>query len=307
MPAEEALRGAGKTALGAAMVRAAESGRADRLFDDPYAQAFLDAAPGAFPRRPGAGEQPAGAGPIQAAGAAFYARAAVRTRFFDDYLSAAVAAGRRQVVLLAAGLDARAFRLAWPPGTRVFEVDVPGVLAFKDEVLAGCSAVPRCERVTVPADLRRDWAERLAEAGFGQTGPTAWLAEGVLLYLTAGEAGRLLSRVTALSAAGSRLGFEHSPAGAGELAARAGQLPALREYAPLWKGGLGDGAPGWLAAHGWQPEFRELAAVAGWYRREIADPGHGGFLTATRGMPGRYPAGPIPAPACRAAAPDIPG
>ena len=234
MPAEEALRGAGKTALGAAMVRAAESGRADRLFDDPYAQAFLDAAPGAFPRRPGAGEQPAGAGPIQAAGAAFYARAAVRTRFFDDYLSAAVAAGRRQVVLLAAGLDARAFRLAWPPGTRVFEVDVPGVLAFKDEVLAGCSAVPRCERVTVPADLRRDWAERLAEAGFGQTGPTAWLAEGVLLYLTAGEAGRLLSRVTALSAAGSRLGFEHSPAGArrtrrpGRPAARAaGVRPAV--------------------------------------------------------------------------------
>src|SRR5579875_282490 len=91
----ETLRGAGKTALGAAMVRAAETGRADRLFDDPYAQAFLDAAPGAFAGSPGTEERPAGA--------AFYARAAVRTRFFDDYLSAAVAAGTRQVVLLAAG------------------------------------------------------------------------------------------------------------------------------------------------------------------------------------------------------------
>ncbi len=296
MSADEALRGAGKTALGAAMVRARESGRADRLFDDPYAQAFLDAAPGALPGQPGAGQPAAGRQPVGRArpagtGAALYDRAAVRTRFFDDCLSAAVAAGRRQVVLLAAGLDARAFRLAWPPGTRVFEVDVPGVLAFKDQVLAGRGAVPRCERVTVPADLRQDWAERLAGARFDPASPAAWLAEGVLLYLTTGEAGRLLSRVTALSAAGSWLGFEHSPAAAGELTAQASRLPSLREYAPLWKGGLADGASGWLVAHGWRPEFRELAAVAGGYRRNV--PGQGGFLTATLAAPPGTDAGQV--------------
>jgi len=303
MPTREALRGAGKTALGAAMIRAAESGRADRLFDDPYAQAFLDAVPAAFPGLPAAGIEHAGdAGPMSA-GAAFCARAAVRTRFFDDYLSDAASAGCRQVVLLAAGLDARAFRLAWPPGTRVFEVDVPGVLAFKDEVLARRRATARCERVTVPADLSQDWAERLAGAGLDPASQAAWLAEGVLLYLTTGEAGRLLSRVSALSAPGSRLGFEHSPAAADELAAQARRLSALREYAALWKGGLGDGAPAWLVAHGWRPEFRGLAAVAGCYRREVAGPRRGGFLTATRGTPGaptRYPTGPISAPASSA-------
>jgi methyltransferase (TIGR00027 family) len=257
------------------MIRARESGRADRLFNDRYAQVFLDAALGPFPA---AGNGLAnGPFPASADGIAFYARAAVRTRFFDDYLSAAVTAGCGQVVLLAAGLDARAFRLAWSPGTRVFEVDGPDVLSFKDTVLADRGAIARCERVTVPADLGQDWTARLGEAGFERCRRTAWLAEGVLLYLTAGEAGRLLSRVTALSAPGSQLAFEHSPAPAADRPA------ALREYAPVWKGGLGEGASAWLAGHGWQPEFRALAAVAGWYRREVPGPRHGGFLTATRG------------------------
>lgn len=171
--------------------------------------------------------------------------------------------------------------MAWPPGTRVFEVDVPAVVAFKEEVLAGRGAVPRCGRIMVPADLRYDWAAQLAGSGFDGAAPAAWLAEGVL-YLTAGEAGRLLSGVTAMSVPGSRLGFEHSPAAAAELAAGTGRLPAMREYAPLWKGGLGEGAPGWLAAHGWKPEFHELAVAARRYQRELSGPGHGGFLTATR-------------------------
>jgi methyltransferase (TIGR00027 family) len=215
-------------------------------------------------------------------GAVLYARGVIRTRFFDDYLAAATAAGCRQVVLLAAGLDTGAFRLAWPSHTRVFEVDLRDVLAFKEMVLGGRAAAPRCERITVPADLRQDWTDALATAGFDATGPAAWLAEGLLLYLTGDEARRLLTAVTGLSAPGSRLSFEHSPTAAAALTGQARQMPALQQYAALWKGGLGDDAPRWLAGHGWLPQFHELAALADSYRRPVPRPAHGGFLTAAR-------------------------
>jgi methyltransferase (TIGR00027 family) len=278
-------QGVGRTALGVAIVRARESQRDDRLFDDPYAQAFADAAPGAFPELPQTGEQLAALGPLASVGAAFYAHAVIRTRFFDDYLAAAATAGCRQVVLLAAGLDTRAFRLAWPGHTTVFEIDLPGVLAFKDTVLSARGAVPRCERVVVPADLREDWTGALAGAGFDRAGPAAWLAEGLLLYLTAEQASRLLTEVSELSAPGSRLSFEHDPEAAATLAGQARQMPALRRYASLWRGGLGGDAPGWLAGRGWQPQVRDLAAVAAAYGRPVPDPSRGGFLTAGRPGP----------------------
>jgi methyltransferase (TIGR00027 family) len=271
----------GKTALGVARVRARESQREDRLFDDPYAQAFVDAAPGAFPEEQAVRERPAAHGPLASLGAAFYAHAIIRTRFYDEYLTAATAAGSRQVVLLAAGLDTRAFRLAWPAGTRVFELDLPGVLAFKEAVLAARGAVPRCERVTVPADLREDWPARLAVAGFGPGRPVTWLAEGLIIYLTAGEAERMFSMVSDLSAPGGRLAFEHDPAGTDRLTTGARQIPAMRKYTSLWKGGLGD-APGWLAGHGWRPEFHRLAALGTSYGRPVPGPGGSGFLTAVR-------------------------
>jgi methyltransferase (TIGR00027 family) len=271
----------GKTALGVARVRALESQRADRLFDDPYAQAFLDAAPGAFPEERAVRERPAAHGPLASLGAAFSAHAVIRTRFYDDFLTAATAAGSRQVVLLAAGLDTRAFRLAWPAGTRVFELDLPGVLAFKKAVLDAHGAVPRCERVTVPADLREDWPAQLAAAGFGPAEPSTWLAEGLIIYLTAGEAERLLSLAGDLSVPGGRLAFEHDPAGLDTMTATARQIPAMRKYTALWKGGLGD-PPRWLADHGWRPEFHGLAALGRSYRRPVPDSARSGFLTAER-------------------------
>ncbi len=279
------LQGVGKTALGVALIRARESRRDDRLFDDPYAQAFVDTAPGAFPEERRTGKQLAAPGPLASLGAVFHAHAVIRTRFFDDYLAAAAAAGCLQVVLLAAGLDTRAFRLAWPERTRVFEADLPDVLAFKDTVLAACGAGPRCERITVPADLREDWTAELTRAGFNSTRPTAWLAEGLLLYLTAREAGQLLTGVSELSAPGSQLSFEHSPMGSASLTATARQMPTMQQYTTLWKGGLGDDAPGWLAGHGWPPRFHELADLASSYRRPVADPARGGFLTAIRRNP----------------------
>jgi methyltransferase (TIGR00027 family) len=274
-------QGVGKTALGVARVRALESQREDRLFDDPYAQAFVDAAPGAFPEERAVRERPAAHGPLASLGAAFSAYAVIRTRFYDDFLTAATAAGSRQVVLLAAGLDTRAFRLAWPTGTRVFELDLPGVLAFKEAVLGARGAVPRCERVTVPADLREDWPVRLTAAGFDPAEPATWLAEGLIIYLTAGEAGRLFSMVGDLSVPGGRLAFEHDPAGLDTMTARARQIPAMRAYASLWKGGLGD-PPGWLAGHGWRPEFHRLTALGRAYGRPVVDSASSGFLTAVR-------------------------
>jgi methyltransferase (TIGR00027 family) len=227
----------GMTALGMAAVRAAENDREDRLFDDPYAQLFLDAMPAAFPLRWSSG--------TASLGAMFASHGAIRTRFFDDYL---LGSGCQQIVLLAAGLDTRAFRLTWPHEVRLFEIELPDVLAFKEPVLAGRET--RCERRTVAADLRADWPMDLIKAGFDPDTRTAWLAEGLLIYLSADDAARVFEAVGELSSPGSRLAFEHDSS-ASPLVDEARSVPAMAEFAKLWKGGLGPDAPAWLAGHGW--------------------------------------------------------
>ncbi|MFG1702139.1 SAM-dependent methyltransferase [Nonomuraea sp. M3C6] len=254
------LTGVAKTAVGAAWVRAQESERADRLFDDPYARMFVEAA--GTDHRGGARDF-------------FGDHLVFRTRFFDDYLTAA---GCAQVVLLACGLDSRAYRLDWPGGVRVFELDLPELLAFKDRVLAG--AEPRCERVAVPVDLREDWPRALRAAGFEPGEPTAWLAEGLLIYLSAAESAALLTRVGELSAPGSRLAFEHDSAAAADLMERARAMPSMRRVAALWKGGLGEDAATWLGARGWRARTVERAELASRYGRPSS--GRGGFLVAER-------------------------
>ena len=276
MRSRESLRGVGKTALGVARVRAEESRRPNRLFDDPYAQAFLDAVPGAFAEE----ERAISGGELASPGAAFYSHGVIRTRFFDDYLLAACAAGCTQVVLLAAGLDSRAFRLPWPDSVRLFELDLPEMLSFKERVLAEQGDVPRCERTVVPVDLREDWPAELRKAGFRPSEPTAWLAEGLLIYLSADEAVRLLSAVGRISAAGSRLSSERGADGA--LLAQARATRSMDRYTALWKGGLGDDASDWLARHGWRTQTHDLAAVAASYDRSVPGPVDHGFLTAVR-------------------------
>jgi methyltransferase (TIGR00027 family) len=254
-----------------AYVRADESGRPDRLFDDPYAQAFVAAAAGALP---GGGVTDSGdpmAGVVHAA--------VVRTRFFDDFLLDACLSGCHQVVLLAAGLDTRAFRLPWPAGVSLFELDLPAVLAFKEHVLTGTDAVPRCRRVTVAVDLREDWSSRLVTAGLRPAAPTVWLLEGLLIYLTAGEATTLLRAVTELSAAGSRLACERQ---ASDTRHRlAGPVtPRLARFTAMWKGGLGRALPPWLAEHGWQVRMEDRDSVADAYGRPSPAPSDGGYLVA---------------------------
>ncbi|UXA08212.1 class I SAM-dependent methyltransferase [Mycobacterium sp. SMC-2] len=130
---------------------------------------------------------------------------AARTRYIDAFFAEAGAAGIRQVVILASGLDARAYRLPWAAGTTVFEIDQPQVLDFKAVTIAELGATPMAKVRTVPIDLRHDWPSALRRAGFDTERPAAWAAEGLLSFLPAEAQDRLLDDITALSADGSRL------------------------------------------------------------------------------------------------------
>ncbi|AYJ07755.1 class I SAM-dependent methyltransferase [Mycobacterium avium] len=136
---------------------------------------------------------------------------AVRTKYFDDYFVDATDAGVRQVVILVSGLDSRAYRLPWPAGTVVYEIDQPRVIEFKSNTLAEVGAEPTATRRTIPIDLRGDWPAALSAAGFDPAAPTAWLAEGLLIYLPPEAQDRLFDNITALSAPGSTIATEFVP------------------------------------------------------------------------------------------------
>ncbi|MEZ0362464.1 class I SAM-dependent methyltransferase [Mycobacterium sp. pUA109] len=136
---------------------------------------------------------------------------AVRTKYFDDYFVDAAGAGVRQAVILASGLDARAYRLAWPAQTVVYEVDQPQVIDFKTATLAGLGAEPTATRRTVGIDLRGDWPAALRAAGLDTAAPIAWLAEGLLIYLPPEAQDRLFDNITALSVPGSTIATEYVP------------------------------------------------------------------------------------------------
>lgn len=133
----------------------------------------------------------------------------VRTRFFDDFFIGATKDGVRQAVILASGLDTRAYRLRWPAGTVVYEIDQPDVIAFKTDTLAALGAAPTAERRAIAVDLRDDWPAALREGGFDPSQPTAWSAEGLLPYLPPEAQDKLFDNITALSAPGSRVATEH--------------------------------------------------------------------------------------------------
>ncbi|HEX5741423.1 MAG TPA: SAM-dependent methyltransferase [Pilimelia sp.] len=214
--------------------------------------------------------------------AAFRMHAVIRTRLFDDHLCDAVRGGIRQVVLLAAGVDARAYRLAWPPGTRVYELDLPEVLHFKQQVLDARSVAARCDRRAVDVDLRVDWAGPLVDAGFRAAAPSAWLAEGLLAYLSAAEATRMLTTVGRLSARDTRLACDTAAGGSAPMRHGAGALPGVASYAAMWQDGMPE-VTGWLAAHGWRSARHRGADVATRYGRAAGDlPPLGDFVTATR-------------------------
>ncbi|HNP13750.1 MAG TPA: class I SAM-dependent methyltransferase [Mycobacterium sp.] len=202
----------GSTAVMVAAARAGETDNPDPLIRDPYARILVEGA--------GTGMwesmlDESMADRVEAAdpeAAAIFRHMgnyqAVRTHFFDAFFADAAAAGIRQIVILASGLDSRAYRLDWPAGTRVYEIDQPKVLEYKATTLAEHGVRPAAEVHEVPVDLRQDWAAALRGRGFDPTQPTAWLAEGLLMYLPADAQDRLFEQVTELSAPGSRVSAE---------------------------------------------------------------------------------------------------
>ena len=186
--------GLGATAYWTAAVRAQESVRGDRLFSDPYAAALAGAAGAEWiAQRP-----PDSTTPI-----------VLRTRYFDDFLQRVTAQHSvRQVVLMAAGLDTRAFRLPWPDQTQIWELDQPDVLAYKERVLQAAGARPTCARRAIETDLTMSWTESLLSAGFDTSHPSCWLLEGFLFYLPNSATTDILNRVSRLAAPGSWLGMD---------------------------------------------------------------------------------------------------
>ncbi|GAY13595.1 class I SAM-dependent methyltransferase [Mycobacterium sp. shizuoka-1] len=201
----------GATATLVAAARAAASRETAPLIDDPFAEPLVRAVGVDFFTRMATGDLPSAEEQTAVGVTRMTDNIAVRTKFFDDFFLSASADGVRQAVILASGLDARAYRLDWPDGMVVFEIDQPEVIAFKTQTLAGHGVAPTCDRRTVAMDLRNDWAGALREAGFDPQAPTAWSAEGLLGYLPPDAQDRLLDTITELSAPDSRVAIDGVP------------------------------------------------------------------------------------------------
>ncbi|QZH66278.1 class I SAM-dependent methyltransferase [Mycolicibacterium farcinogenes] len=210
----------GSTAVMVAAARAGETGRENPLIRDPYAAILVAGAGTGFWETLLDHDVAAKIAEVDDEAAKIFEHMgsyqAVRTHFFDAYFSEAARAGIRQIVILASGLDSRAYRLDWPAGTTVYEIDQPKVLEYKAETLAAHGVQPSAQRREVAVDLRQDWPKALREAGFDDGQPTAWLAEGLLMYLPADAQDRLFELVTELSAPGSRIAAETAGVSSGE-------------------------------------------------------------------------------------------
>ncbi|OBK43074.1 SAM-dependent methyltransferase [Mycobacterium sp. 1081908.1] len=284
------VSGVGYTALLVAGWRALHAVSPQPLVRDEYAKVFIAAA-----------QDPYLAGVLANPGTsegetAFPRLYGVQTRFFDDFFTSAGDAGIRQAVIVAAGLDSRAYRLEWPSGTTVFEVDLPKVLEFKTRVLGEQGATPKARRIEVGADLRTDWSRRLEGAGFDTETPSAWSVEGVLPYLTDDAQNALFTRISGLSAPGSRIaiGALGSRLDRQQLAALEADHPGVNmsgdvDFSALTYEPKSDPADS-LASHGWavEPVRNTLDLQAGYGMTppevdvKIDAFMHSQYITATR-------------------------
>lgn len=252
----------GSTALFVAAARALEARTAEPLAVDPYAEVFcraaggmwsdlLDGVPADHPLR------------SDEFGNHFVTFQGARTRYFDAYFRAAAAAGVRQIVLLAAGLDSRAYRLDWPAETTVFELDQPRVLEFKRETLEEYGARPKAERREIDVDLRDDWPSALRDNGFREDEPSAWIAEGLLIYLPADAQGALFTGIDSLSSAGSRLAVEEGrPMDRDAFKAKVAEAEASEDMRGQWWQLVYNEqvapAAQWFSGRGWSAEATRL-------------------------------------------------
>jgi methyltransferase (TIGR00027 family) len=264
----------GATALGVAAARAVETESESPLISDPFARVFLDRAGNGVWNVYAASTLPDDAdAEVRALARAMVDFMAVRTLFFDEFFLAAADAGVRQVVILASGLDARAWRLPWPDGTVVYELDQPKVLDFKAATLRRHGAQPTAKLVYVPVDLRQDWPSALRDAEFDASRPTAWSAEGLLRYLPAAAQDWLFEHIHALSAPGSWLAANAVAAEAVDperLARQRDQMHRLRSVAArmvdadvtdledLWYPEERTDVGAWLGERGWEASTTSL-------------------------------------------------
>ncbi|MGZ4528382.1 MAG: class I SAM-dependent methyltransferase [Mycobacterium sp.] len=256
----------GATATMVAAARALASEGTDPIIDDPFAAPLVRAVGLEFFRRLVDGEvvpsdgQDGDERDLQLETDSI----AVRTRFFDDFFLNAARDGIRQSVILAAGLDARAYRLSWPPGSVVYEVDQPKVVEFKTAAMAELGATPTADRRTVSVDLRDDWPEALRHSGFDPTQPTSWSAEGLLMYLPPEAQDRLFDNITELSAPGSLLATEfHGDSGrtmserARQFNQRWANLGCDIDLSGLFFDGERSNVVDYLTGRGWRVNTRE--------------------------------------------------
>jgi methyltransferase (TIGR00027 family) len=276
---------------------------ANPLIDDPFAEPLVRAVGVDFFTRLATGElDPADVDGDTGRGLAqMVAMMAVRTKLIDDFFTDAAASGIRQAVILAAGLDARAYRLGWPAGTTVYEIDQPEVIAFKTRTMADIGAIPTAARRTVAIDLRQDWPAALRDAGFDATQPTAWSAEGLLAFLPPEAQDRLLDNITGLSAVGSLLIAENMGAGGETTSAMRDRMHEVMdnwrqhgfdvEMTDLWYSGDRHDVAQYLNGHGWETsetEMTDLFTTNGFTAPVSADddapdPDSFTYVTATRG------------------------
>ncbi|MDH6242472.1 class I SAM-dependent methyltransferase [Mycobacterium sp. OTB74] len=274
--------GATATMVAAGRARATRADNA--LIDDPYAEPLVRAVGIDFFTRWATGEL--SAADVDVPGAPWGMQLmtdilTARTRYFDDFLSTATASGIEQVVILASGLDVRGYRMSWPTGTVIYEIDLPDVLSFKDRAMADLGVIPTAEVRHVPIDLRDDWPAALRAAGFDPARQSVWIAEGLMPFLPSDAQDRMLDQIGALAVAGSRLATEVSPT-ADDSADENGSQPVADRMSALaarWRdngldiefGALGYPGPrndvvDYLDARGWQSTptpLRQLLIDAG--------------------------------------------
>ncbi|OBK15630.1 class I SAM-dependent methyltransferase [Mycobacterium asiaticum] len=263
----------GSTALFVAAARALEAQKPDPLAVDPYAELFCRAVGGSWADVLD-GKAPDHDLKSEDFGRHFVDFQGARTKYFDSYFQRAAAAGARQVVILAAGLDSRAYRLPWPDGTTVFELDQPQVLDFKREVLAEHGVQPRAQRREIAVDLRDDWPQALQDNGFDPTQFSAWIAEGLLIYLPAAAQEQLFSGIDGLACLGSHVAVEDgAPLPQDEFRTkveeeRAAADGAARPFFQLVYNERCAPATEWFGEHGWTA----IGTPLNDYLREVGRP-----------------------------------
>ena len=267
----------GATATMVAAARAVASREPEPLIDDPWAAPLVRAVGIEFFTKVVDGDITLADADDSGAARLMTDVMAVRTRFFDDFFLDATASGITQAVILAAGLDSRPYRLPWPAGTVVYEIDQPDVIDFKTATMASLGAHPSAERRTVAIDLREDWPAALRDAGFDDTAPTAWSAEGLLVYLPPEAQDRLFDHITELSAPGSRLATEYHPDAGATIGERARALRGQWsqhgfdvDVADLFYTGERTPPADYLDALGWQVSTRSRPEVFAGYGRHLA-------------------------------------